>query len=154
MGITSGFVFRSEKRERSKGIEYEPDILDIISRIQDKNSGAVGGKKVKVYEEYAVSRSFRRGSTTEAEHQNVLSADFEKNQRWRKDEAIGARNARIYIRDHYTDVQLALKAFVIYSKALCCNIYIYIYIYILKFLLYPDYQKAKVNDHTVAEEGV
>ena len=69
MGITSGFVFRSEKRERSKGIEDEPDILDIISRIQDKNSGAVGGKKVKMYEKYAVSRSFRRGSTTKAENQ-------------------------------------------------------------------------------------
>ena len=77
-----------------------------------------------------------------------MAADFERNQRWRKDEAVGVRNARIYIRDHYTDVQLALKVFVIYSKALCCNLYI------LKFLLYPDHQKSKVNDHTVAEEGV
>ena len=134
MGITSGFVFRSEKRERRKGIEYEPDILDIISRIQDKNSGAVGGKKVNLYDDYAVSRSFRRGSTTEAENQNVLAADFERNQRWRKDEVVGARNARIYIRDHYMDVQLALKAFVIYSKALCCNIYIFYSFYYIQII--------------------
>ena len=50
---------------------------------------------MEVYEEYAVSRSFRRGLTPEAKTQNVLAADIERKQRWREAETIGARKSRV-----------------------------------------------------------
>ena len=98
-----------------------------------------------MHEEYAVSISFRRGSTTEAENQNVSAADIARNQRWRKAEAIGTRNARVFMRDHDADVQLALKVFVKYSKVLKISS--------LKDVLYPDHQNTKVSYHTVTKEG-
>ena len=49
--ITSVFFsFRSEKEEKGKGIKYEPYILDIISRIQDRNPRAVSGREIKIHE--------------------------------------------------------------------------------------------------------
>ena len=71
-----------------------------------------------MYDEYIVSRSFRRGLTPEAKTQNVLAADIERKQRWREAETTGARKSRVSMSAHHTDVQLALKAFVRYSKAL------------------------------------
>ena len=44
------FSFRSEKEEKGKGIKYERNILDIISRIQDRNPRAISGREIKIHE--------------------------------------------------------------------------------------------------------
>ena len=100
MGIESGFELRNQNRGRDRGINYEQDILDSIVRVQNKNQGTVGGKEVNVHEEYTVSRSFRGGSTTEAENKHVSQSDIENNKKWRKAEAAGARKTRVCIRAH------------------------------------------------------
>ena len=74
--------------------------------------------QVDVAEEYGVSRSFRRGSTTEAGNRGVAAHIIEMNNRWRKAERSGASQTSLGMREHYTDVRLALLQLLRYSKAL------------------------------------
>ena len=62
-----------------------------------------------IYEEYRLSQSFRRGSNSEALNRGLKENIFDRNNRWRKEERAGARKVKLKMRDHYTDVIVALK---------------------------------------------
>ena len=60
-----GFFFVNDKGKRLALKDMEVDILDRIAAIQSKHSELIG-VRVDVYDEYGLSRSFRRGSNSEA----------------------------------------------------------------------------------------
>ena len=57
------------------------------------------GDTVHVHEEYGLSRSFRKGSTSEALNRGVLDLEVDRSNRWMKEERLGTRKVklRIYI---------------------------------------------------------
>ena len=73
---------------------------------------------LKVTEEYGVSRSFRRGGTSEAMNNGAPPEVIELNGRWRKSYQSGASRPNVTIREHYVDVPLALNPLLAFSKFL------------------------------------
>ena len=65
-----------------------------------------------------MSRSLRRGATTEAQNQNVEEPDIQRNNRWRKVEAAGHKKPTFVMREHYTEIKQAVKALLRFSQAL------------------------------------
>ena len=104
-----------ERRLSNKDLEN--DILEIIARIQHSYPELIRGV-VDVHEEYGLSRSFRRGSNSEAQNRKVSESDIDRNNRWRKVEKAGAKKAKFSMQAHYTDVVVALESYLRYSQAL------------------------------------
>ena len=71
-----------------------------------------------MHEEYGLSHSFRRGSTSEALNRGVTEMMIDRNNRWRKEERAGARKAKLKMRDRYTEVLVSLGNYLKYSQAL------------------------------------
>lgn len=122
-GITTGWVFRkgelNQWTESTKGrqSDVENDILSEIVHVQNVTEGIVG-TKVDVFDEYGLSRSFRRGSDTHAINQKVDTSDIERNNRWRSVENAKAKQPKLRMIHHYTEVSLSLPALLRYSQAL------------------------------------
>jgi hypothetical protein len=118
-GIKSGWVFRSRRNENEKAraSDYEEEILSEIFDIQTSTVGIVGAH-VNVFDEYGVSRSFRRGSDAHALNQGVSVADIEINNRWRSIDNAGGKAPRLRMIHHYSDLKQLLKARLRYSGPL------------------------------------
>jgi hypothetical protein len=88
-GITNGPVFRDfGTGEAVRSITYEFDILTELEEIQN-GRGDIISETVDVFEQYGVSRSFRRGSNSQAINQDVSARDIDHNNRWSKIESFG-----------------------------------------------------------------
>jgi hypothetical protein len=117
-GITNGPVFRDPKTgNAARAGSYEYDILVELDGIQ-KEEGDVISDTVDVFERYGVSRSFRRGSNTQAINQGVSEADIDHNNRWSRTERSKGRTPMVRMQQHYADVLLMLPTFLRYSLAL------------------------------------
>ena len=97
--------------------DLEPRILEMIIEVQRLHPELIRAE-VNVYESYGLSRSFRRGSNSEAQNRGVSDSDIDKNNRWRKVDRSGSKKARLVMRDHYTDVVVSLNFVLRYSQAL------------------------------------
>jgi hypothetical protein len=123
VGITTGWVFRKGdirpdiQSEKSRQSDYEIDILSEIDTIRTEVPGIVG-INVDVFEEYGLSRSFRRGSDTHAGNQGVAAIDVERNNRWRSVENAKSKQPKLRMIHHYTEVSNSLPALLRYSKSL------------------------------------
>ena len=73
---------------------------------------------VDVQEEYDISRSFRRGATTQARHQRVSVHDIEAANRWRNVENAQGRTINQPMRDHYLEVSKMMPTLLLFSAAL------------------------------------
>jgi hypothetical protein len=87
---------------------FEMDILDRFHAIEAWRPDLIT-PDVQVYEEYGLSRSFRRGSTSEARAWNVDDRDVRLINRWPSfDEGRGQR-PRLNMQDHYSDIRLLIQ---------------------------------------------
>lgn len=118
-GTHSGWVFRSKRNEQEKAraSDYEEAILSEIEGIQKETVGIVG-VQVNVFDEYGVSRSFRRGSDAHALNQGVSIIDIEINNRWRSIDNAGGKAPRLRMVHHYSDLKQLLKSRLRYSEPL------------------------------------
>ena len=91
--------------------------MNRIAGVQDKYPSLISSS-IDVHEEYGLSRSFRRGSTSEALHRGVTEMMINRNNRWRKEERAGARKAKLKMRDHYTEILVSLGNYLKYCQAL------------------------------------
>jgi len=71
-----------------------------------------------LYEEFGISRSFRRGATTEARNQKVSENDINLMNRWRNFEKAGGKRPRMWMQDHYLDIALMIPSLLRFSQAL------------------------------------
>jgi hypothetical protein len=97
--------------------DYELDILDRLHLIQQHHPELIP-PDVQVFEEYGISRSFRRGSTSEARSRAVQENDINLANRWRVFEQARGRRPRLSMADHYSDIRLLIPALLRYSSAL------------------------------------
>ena len=112
-------VFRNKRNEfeKARASDYEECILSEIDNIQRDTAGIVD-KQVNVFDEYGVSRSFRRGSDAHALNQGVSIIDIEINNRWRSIDSAGGKAPRLRMIHHYSDLKQLLKARLRYSEPL------------------------------------
>jgi hypothetical protein len=73
---------------------------------------------VQVLEEYGLSRSFRRGATSEARARGVTGEDVDLTNRWRSFEGARGHRPRLTMRDHYSDIRLMIPALLRFSGSL------------------------------------
>ena len=69
-------------------------------------------------EEYGLSRSFRRGATSEARARGVKAEDVDLSNRWRNFESAKGHRPRLAMRDHYSDIRLLIPALLRFSEGL------------------------------------
>ena len=118
-GVTTGWVFRSRRNEHEKATasEYEDDILGELENVQKETNNIIG-EHVRVYDDFGVSRSFRRGSDAHALNQQVSTIDIEINNRWRSIDSAGGKAPRLRMIHHYSELKALLKARLRYSASL------------------------------------
>lgn len=116
-GITRGPLFRTTTGQPIHAGSMEYKFFFRLEEVQALHPDLIPDQ-VDVPEVYGVSRSFRRGSTTEAGNRGVAPNIIEMNNRWRKVERAGTAQASIGMREHYTDVRMALPQLLRYSAAL------------------------------------
>ena len=113
----SGYYFTDRKGWNLKAGDIESDILDRIDRVQTRYPELIH-TSIDVYEEYKLLRSFRRGSKSETQNRGVLEVEIERNSRQKKVDSAGARNIKLRMIDHYTDILVALESFLRHYQAL------------------------------------
>ena len=111
------FIFYTEDGRKMRLKNLEGGILDRVARVQ-RNFPLLIGATVDVHEEYGVSRSFRRGSTSGVLNRGVSNSEVDRNNRRRKEGRSGARKEKIRMRDHYSEVLVSLEAYLKYYQAL------------------------------------
>jgi hypothetical protein len=97
--------------------EYELAILDRIQAVQHRHPTLISADLV-VHDAYGISRSFRRGATSEARARGVAPDDIDLVNRWRTFEHAKGRRPRQAMRDHYSDIRLIIPALLRFSQAL------------------------------------
>lgn len=78
-GVARGCFFTDGKRGIMRAKDLEVDILDRIVRVQQLYLDLIR-PELKVHEEFKLSRSFRRGSNSEAQNRGVKDGK----KRWRE----------------------------------------------------------------------
>ena len=117
LGIQKGWVFRTKKGDQAKQSDYEGIFFEGLRRIQEDRPDLIGAD-VNVEEDYALSRSLRRTSTTQARNEQISDKIVEENNRWRKAERAKGRMPSLPMRLAYADVKLSLKTRLEYSSRL------------------------------------
>ena len=112
---THGPAFGDNNAMRSK--EYEMAILDRLQLVQEQGNNLIPSD-VMVHEEYGISRSFRRGATTEARNRGVSANDIDLMNRWRNVESSKGRKPRVSMQDHYSDIRMLVPSLIRFSQAL------------------------------------
>ena len=98
---------------------YEARFHEALAEVQFRRPDLIP-ITVDVPEDYGISRSFRRGSDSEALSRGVSQTDIDAMNRWRNvEKAKGRRPAFGSMREHYADVRItALERSLRYSAAL------------------------------------
>lgn len=116
-----GYVFTNEKGHRVQCGHYAEQILGTIRDIQNSARPEERGileLDCDVFEEFGMSRSFRRGSDSRALAAGVNEATVDLMNRWRTVERTKGRTASLKMNQHYSDVRLLLELYLPYLAAL------------------------------------
>jgi len=109
------FGDRSGQVVKPKIIELE--LMDKLQRVQNTRRGIIP-EDVDVYEDFGISRSFRRGSTSTARTRGVDDKTVTLINRWRSFEQARGRRPAMSMKDHYSEIQILLPELIRYSLAL------------------------------------
>jgi hypothetical protein len=91
--------------------------MDRLAAIQEADPNLIQ-KDMDVYEEFGVSRSFRRGATSTARVRGVDDRQVDLVNRWRSFESARGRKPRLTMHDHYSDIRILIPELIMFSKAL------------------------------------
>jgi len=116
-GVLRGYLFSSTQGDRLPASYFEPRFLDRLEQVKFAYPELIP-PHTNPSAEYGVSRSFRRGATSEVTNQGIPSEVIEANGRWRKSQTSGSQRAKVSIREHYTDIRLTLNLLLRFSQAL------------------------------------
>lgn len=116
-GQTHGPAFSDRHGKILSSQWLEMQILDRLHIIQTSNRELIP-HELNVYEEYGISRSFRRGATTQARNVKVSENDIDVMNRWRSTEHAKGRKPRLKMQDHYSDIRQMVPTLLRFSQAL------------------------------------
>ncbi len=116
-GVLRGYLLCSTQGDRLPASYFEPRFLDRLEQVKFAYPELIP-PHTNPSAEYGVSRSFRRGATSEVTNQGIPSEVIEANGRWRKSQTSGSQRAKVSIREHYTDIRLTLNLLLRFSQAL------------------------------------
>jgi len=94
---------------------YEREILERFQTVQQQRPDIIP-PDVQVLEEYGLSRSFRRGATSEARARGTDKDDVDLTNRWRTFEGAKGKRPRLAMRDHYSNIRLLIPALIRFSE--------------------------------------
>ena len=103
--------------KRCQAKDFEPELHHYLEMIQKYDSSLIN-QLVNVREDYGVSRSYRRGSNTEAQNRGILPVDCDRNNRWKKVEAANGKAISQGMRYRHTDIKQAVVSLLRYSQGL------------------------------------
>jgi len=116
-GIPHGPTF-SDIRGNLVNIRWlAQEILDRVHTEQSRRPDLIS-LEVNVHEEYGLSRSFRRGATTEARNRSVQENDINVVNLWHNVENAKGKRPRLKMQDHYSDIRMMIPALLRFSAAL------------------------------------
>lgn len=99
-------------RKESPGLVYEPYLHSVLAAIQRETVGLIPNV-IDVEEVYGISRSGRRGGTTNAENAPNTECDaddIKRNNRWRTEDRAGTKQASLDMLRLYTDTLHSVEA--------------------------------------------
>jgi hypothetical protein len=114
---THGFVFANRKGKQAKASVFEPRFFEQLNHVSTRHPDLFP-PNVNIEEDFGISRSCRRGSSTEAANQAVPKEIIEMICRWRKIEKAQGRAPNLGMREHYMEVSQALETYLQYSRPL------------------------------------
>jgi len=106
-----GPAFADAKSGRVHVDWFERELLERFQSIQSRRPDLIPSD-VQVLEEYGLSRSFRRGATSEARARGTGKEDIDLTNRWRTFEGAKGKRPRMAMRDHYSDIRLLIPALI------------------------------------------
>ncbi len=112
-----GPAFCDDNGGIEKGKVYELAIMDRLAGIQASRPGLLPGD-LDVYEEFGISRSFRRGATSSARTRGVNDKQVDLINRWRSFEGGKGKRPQLAMHDHYSNIQIMIPELIQFSKAL------------------------------------
>jgi hypothetical protein len=116
-GVTRGYIFRNKDHTKLKCSSLEPKFHSRLEKLKQEHPDLIS-EETDVAEEYGLSRSFRRGATSEATNRGASSETIELIGRWRKSHQKGPGRPNVTIREHYTDIRLTINRFLEFSQHL------------------------------------
>jgi len=116
-GRIQGPAFCDERGRIARAHSYEEWIMERLMRVQATIPGAIP-PEVDIYEQFGVSRSFRRGATSVARTRGVDDRAVELINRWRRFEGARGTHPSMPMREHYTDIAIMVPELIKFSKAL------------------------------------
>jgi hypothetical protein len=116
-GIAQGPLFRDRLGKRVRAGYWAQAILSRFQRIQEERPDIIP-PSVLVTEEYGMSRSWRRGFTSQALAQDLEEKDINRNNRWRTKENAKGKGSALTMIEHYADVRLIVRRLIRCSAAL------------------------------------
>lgn len=114
------YLFANLNGSKESGAIYEPYLFAKLKAIQEEERGLIP-KSLEVAEAYGISRSFRRGSVTEAgnaPNDECNDMDIRRNNRWRSEDRAGTREAGLDMLQLYTDTMHSVEADLKFSRCL------------------------------------
>ena len=116
-GRSQGPVFSDSKGKSLKYEVMQRIILNQLQKVQFTHPDVIP-ETVDIFEEYGISRSFRRSVTTQARNQKVSASDMDAANRWRNTENSQGRKISQPMRDHYAEISQILPTLLRFSAAL------------------------------------
>jgi hypothetical protein len=116
-GRVRGFVFANARGKQAKAAAYEPRFFEQLNFVRARYPDLFP-PGINVEDDFGISRSGRRGSSTEAGNQGVPPEIIEMICRWRKVERAQGRAPNLGMREHYMEVSQALETYLQYSRPL------------------------------------
>jgi hypothetical protein len=115
-GHHHGPAFCNAQGKPLSSTDIKLDFLDHLQRVQDLHPTLIP-VNILVHDSYGLSRSFRRGATSEARARVVSPDDIDLINHWRSFKHARGRRPRLAMRDHYSDIRLLIPALLRFSQA-------------------------------------
>jgi hypothetical protein len=96
---------------------YEGWIMERLLRLQATIPGAISAE-VDIYEQFGISRSFRRDATSAARTRKVDDRVVDLINRWCRFEGARGKHPTLPMREHYSDMAIMIPELIKFSKAL------------------------------------
>lgn len=110
----NGFVFQKRDGKQRKVGTFNVEFHDRLARVKEEKP-YLFEPTLDITDAYAMRRSLRRGSTTEARNLKVRPEVVDMNNRWRKWEQAKGRMPNMSMASHYTELLLSLPTLYEYS---------------------------------------